>query len=697
MSAQPLGSDHRRTANMETSKKKVPVKRDSRVGKKLNRYSLQDKTKVIELIEKGLKNAEIVRQTGFPEGTVRNFKKQKEAIKASLKVASKLFTGNVQASQRLLTNYSSTNRLIAVMEFYLKRWIEGRFKSKGSINGPQIRNQALLLYNAICKKKNIKYAPPFSASVGWFAKFKKRFSIKLVIYQGKVSSADEATAESFPVLAQQYIKDGGYTLDQVYNCEETGLYWKRSPSSTFIHKTEKQAPDIKMAKDRIGILFTCNATGTHRMKPLIIYKFKKPRAYKGADMNELDDIYWASNPKGYMNMLLSAEWFDKHFVPDALRKCKELNLDGKVLLFMENAHYLVGRHPSVQVEFLPPNTISRIQPLDHELIANVKLLYYKRVYDEMREAIDRQEELKAKEEMSDEEELMIGPKPVASGASPPKPLQWTASPKTTAKPIISVKQFWRNFDVKTAVDYMTDAWKSITTDTIKHAWHPLLPDLIPPCSKQQHKDKLLREAVEAARHIPAPGFDKVDEALVLEMMHPQETITAEEIVEDGELEMEVEEEENRKENKLTAGYLSRKITDLTEMEEFMRCTSDTQCLEKLLPMLQKLNQELRDIYVKKVNDRRQTVITKYLNKRNELQEIMENLDENDGQETVSDGEEDIVNILSDIPYDFDGFFVKEKSADEKITKLRAASRDAADSEREDGGGTGGSEGAACDK
>ncbi|KAK4312557.1 hypothetical protein Pmani_016023 [Petrolisthes manimaculis] len=292
---------------------------------------------------------------------------------------------------------------------------------------------------------------------------------------------------------------------------------------------------------------------------------------------------------------------------------------------------------------------------------------------------------------------MIGPKPVASGTSPPKPPQGTPSPprppqgtpspEPTAKAIISVKQFWRNFNVKNAVDYMTDAWKSITTDTVKHAWHPLLPDLIPPSSKQQRKDKLLREAVQAARHIPAPGFNEVNEALVLEMMQPHETITAEEIVEDGELQMEVEEEENReenrKDNKITAGYLSRKITDLTEMEEFMRCTSDTQCLEKVLPMIQKLNQELSDIYLKKVNDRRQTVITKYLNKRRELQEIMENLDENDGQETVSDGEEDIVNILGDIPDDFDGFIMKEKSTDEKITKLRAASRDAADSERED--------------
>lgn len=116
------------------------------------------------------------------------------------------------------------------------------------------------------------------------------------------------------------------------------------------------------------------------------------------------------------------------------------------------------------------------------------------------------------------------------------------------------------------------------------------------------------------------------------MIQPQEIISVEEIVEDEELEMQVEDEENRKE-KLMAGYLSRKITELTEIEEFMRSTSDTQCLEKVLPMLQKLNQELSVIYVKKVNDRRQTVITKYLNKRHELQEIMENLNENGGQET----------------------------------------------------------------
>ena len=197
---------------------------------------------------------------------------------------------------------------------------------------------------------------------------------------------------------QWLIDEGGYCLDQVYNCDETGLYWKHSPKSTLINKKEKQAPGEKMAKDKLSDLLTCNATGIHRMKPLVIYKFKQSWAYKGTHMNELDDIYWAPNTKGYMNMVLSAKRFDEHFVPDALCKCRELNPDGKVLLFTDNAPshacYLDGRHPDVQVCFLPPNTTSKIELLDQKIIANVKLIYYKPVYDEMHRATDTQDEVR---------------------------------------------------------------------------------------------------------------------------------------------------------------------------------------------------------------------------------------------------------------------------------------------------------------
>ena len=73
--------------NLEEHKEKEPVKRATHVGKKLNKYTMEDKVRVIEFIEKGHKNCEIVKMTWFPEGTVHNFKGQKSEIKASLCVA----------------------------------------------------------------------------------------------------------------------------------------------------------------------------------------------------------------------------------------------------------------------------------------------------------------------------------------------------------------------------------------------------------------------------------------------------------------------------------------------------------------------------------------------------------------------------------------------------------------------------------
>ena len=94
--------------NLEERKEKEPVKRFTHVGKKLNKYTMEDKARVIELIEKGHKNCKIVKMTGLPESTVRNFKRQKSKIKASLGAAKKKFCGNANASKRVLTNYSAS-------------------------------------------------------------------------------------------------------------------------------------------------------------------------------------------------------------------------------------------------------------------------------------------------------------------------------------------------------------------------------------------------------------------------------------------------------------------------------------------------------------------------------------------------------------------------------------------------------------
>lgn len=64
---------------------------------------------------------------------------------------------------------------------------------------------------------------------------------------------------------------------------------------------------------------------------------------------------------------------------------------------MDNApcypSYLCNIHPNIKILFLPPNTTSLVQPLDQEIIANVKNFYHTRLFDYLRAKRETNEEL----------------------------------------------------------------------------------------------------------------------------------------------------------------------------------------------------------------------------------------------------------------------------------------------------------------
>ncbi|GFX17705.1 tigger transposable element-derived protein 1 [Trichonephila clavipes] len=75
-------------------------------------------------------------------------------------------------------------------------------------------------------------------------------------------------------------EDGDYSSDQVFNADETGLYWKKLLNHTYIAKDEKTASGHKASKDRVTLLFCSNASGDRMLKPLLINKSLRPRALK---------------------------------------------------------------------------------------------------------------------------------------------------------------------------------------------------------------------------------------------------------------------------------------------------------------------------------------------------------------------------------------------------------------------------------
>ncbi|GFV70933.1 tigger transposable element-derived protein 1 [Trichonephila clavipes] len=62
---------------------------------------------------------------------------------------------------------------------------------------------------------------------------------------GESATADEGAAKIFPEELAKIIEDGYYSADQVFNADETGLYWKKMPNRTYIAKDEKTASGHK--------------------------------------------------------------------------------------------------------------------------------------------------------------------------------------------------------------------------------------------------------------------------------------------------------------------------------------------------------------------------------------------------------------------------------------------------------------------
>ena len=115
---------------------------------------------------------------------------------------------------------------------------------------------------------------------------------------------------------------------------------------------------------------------------------QETHSYKNYDMSSLPNCVWNNTKSGYMTSVLSVKWFDEVFVPKTKEYCQRKNIDFHVILFLDNApghaQFLVDRHPNVKVQFIPPNTTSKLQPLDQELISNVKLYFYAMLHNKMR-------------------------------------------------------------------------------------------------------------------------------------------------------------------------------------------------------------------------------------------------------------------------------------------------------------------------
>ncbi|XP_064116719.1 tigger transposable element-derived protein 1-like [Macrobrachium nipponense] len=196
----------------------------------------------------------------------------------------------------------------------------------------------------------------FQASKGWFHRFMQRFQLKYVSLHGEAASADVDAVQNYPETFKKLISDKGFCPQQVFNMDETGLFWKRMPSRTYIMKDEARASGFKAHKDRVTLIMPGSTSPYGTVVPSNLHS-KQVKQY-------LSDL------------------------------CMEF----KVLLLMDNA----GGHPAdlcyegVQIEFLPANTTSLRQPMDQGVIRAFKALYTRNSLDHLVKAMDDDSEFTLK-------------------------------------------------------------------------------------------------------------------------------------------------------------------------------------------------------------------------------------------------------------------------------------------------------------
>ena len=144
-------------------------------------------------------------------------------------------------------------------------------------------------------------------------------------------------AEKFAKDFQKLVEEEGYTPHQLFNCDETGLFWKRMPNRTYITKEEKKLPGHKPMKDRLTLLFAANASGIMKVKPLLVYHSESPRVFKKkAVVKSKLAVYWKSNRKAWVTRLIFKEWILEVFAPSVKKFLEDNDMPLKALLLMDN-------------------------------------------------------------------------------------------------------------------------------------------------------------------------------------------------------------------------------------------------------------------------------------------------------------------------------------------------------------------------
>ncbi|CAG8640808.1 3557_t:CDS:2 [Ambispora gerdemannii] len=368
----------------EVSDTEKPTKRSrkdkgkAQVNSRRKTLTFQEKLDIcIDKKRNKLKNTDIVRKYNLSPSTVSDI------IRGEEKWRKLVFSDGLEEAKRGPKSY------FPEIEEGVSMWCEQAILDGVTFNGTILQNKAKKIADLL----EIDESKFSATSDGWLRRFKERNNLHVYKRKADLDSIDYAQIPVHREELQKLLQE--YDSNNIFNCDETALYWKLEPSHTLAHN-----PILgkKKPKGRITLMLTCNVTGTEKLPLLFIHKSENPRPLKGIEKSSLP-VWYYWNAKAWMMQSVFGHYLRR--LDNMMRKANR-----KIILLADNAtshktEAIIKKLTNVKVHFLPPNTTSVLQPLDQGIIYNLKahyrsILCENRIeeYDALRSRLSQQQYLK---------------------------------------------------------------------------------------------------------------------------------------------------------------------------------------------------------------------------------------------------------------------------------------------------------------
>jgi hypothetical protein len=203
-----------------------------------------------------LKQKDIAKEYDVSEGMVSDILKEKDRWIA---IDNDSYQANLKREKKVQ---------FPIIEEALTVWIDKALQARLVLTESILATKALD-FALLCKEDK------FKASNGWLDNFKKWHNLKQYNIHGEAGSAPIQDLASMREKLHQTLRD--YDPKDIFNCDETGLFWKMKPSHTI---SNSPVAGTKQSKDCVTILFTCNSTGTENCAPYLYINMRIPERSK---------------------------------------------------------------------------------------------------------------------------------------------------------------------------------------------------------------------------------------------------------------------------------------------------------------------------------------------------------------------------------------------------------------------------------